>query len=107
MGDWQIAVDEETHARIQRGDRQAIDVANLLIELRQAVVTHERIIKFEYFTEDESLVGEQCNVCLEDIKVGTEMARLSCHASHYFCRTCTLSWFKYHKTCPICRNVFN
>ena len=69
-------------------------------------LTRERIEKFEHFSADESLAGEECIVCLEDLEVGTEMVRLDCHVSHYLCETCTHAWFKEHKKCPTCNHVF-
>ena len=70
-------------------------------------LTPERIEQFEHFAADESLVGEQCIVCLKDLEIGTQMVRLDCHVSHYLCKTCTDEWFKDHKTCPTCNHVFN
>ena len=70
-------------------------------------LTPEKIGRFEHFAADESLVGEQCVVCLEDLQVGTQMVRLDCHVSHYFCKKCTDAWFKDHNKCPLCNHVFN
>ena len=67
----------------------------------------ERIERFEHFAADESLVGEQCIVCLEDLEIGTQIVRLDCHVSHYLCKTCTDEWFKNHNTCPTCNHIFN
>ena len=33
-------------------------------------LTPERIQKFEQFTADESFVGDQCVICMEDIEIG-------------------------------------
>ena len=52
-----------------------------------AGLTPEPIEKFEHFVADESLLGEQCIVCLDDLEVGTQMVR--------------------HKTCPTCNHTFN
>ena len=70
-------------------------------------LTPERIGRFEHFAADGSLVGEQCVVCLDDLKCGTRMVRLDCHVSHCFCKTCTDAWFKDHNKCPLCNHVFN
>ena len=70
-------------------------------------LTPQRIAKFEHFTADESLVGEKCIVCLDELEVGTKMVRLDCHVSHFLCNTCTDAWFKNHITCPLCKHVFN
>ena len=70
-------------------------------------LTAERIEKFEHFAADDSLVGEQCIVCLVDLEVGTQMVRLDCHVSHYLCKSCTDEWFRNHKTCPTCNHIFN
>ena len=70
-------------------------------------LTPERVENFEHFAAPESLVGEQCIVCLKDLDVGMQMVRLDCHVSHYLCKTCTDEWFKDHKTCPTCNHIFN
>ena len=70
-------------------------------------LTPERIDNFEHFTADESLVGEQCLICMDDLKVGTKMVRLDCHVDHYLCQKCAIGWLKDHNTCPTCRHVFN
>ena len=36
-------------------------------------LTSERIEKFEHFTADESLVGEQCLICMNDLEIGMEI----------------------------------
>ena len=76
-------------------------------ERQSGGLTRERIEKFEHFTADETLVGEECAVCLGDLKVGMQMVRLGCHINHYFCKTCVSGWFKDNKTCPTCRHTFN
>ena len=77
--------------------------------LQQPVIglTPARIGGFEHFNANEAMVGEQCNVCLEDLEAGTQMVRLDCHVNHYFCRRCIYKWFEDHNTCPTCRCVFN
>ena len=79
-----------------------------LIELsRNNGLTKERIERFEHFPADESLVGEQCSVCLEDLEIEMEMVRLDCHVSHYVCKTCADTWFKDNNSCPTCRQKFS
>ena len=65
----------------------------------------ERIQKFQHFVADESLVGDQCGVCLDYIEIGRRMMRLDCN--HVFCPDCVGGWFVNHNTCPNCRHVFN
>ena len=69
-------------------------------------LTSERIEKFEHFTADESLVGEQCLICMNDLEFGMEMVRLDCHVDHILCKVCVAKWFKNHKTCLTCRHAF-
>ena len=69
-------------------------------------LTAVRIGKFEHFVADESLVGDQCLVCMSDLEIGTQMVRPDCHVSHYLCKICADTWFKDHKSCPTCREVF-
>ena len=70
-------------------------------------LSSERILKFEHFAADESLVGENCLVCMSDLIIGMQMVRLSCHVDHILCKTCVDKWFEDHKTCPTCRHEFN
>ena len=69
-------------------------------------LTNERIQKFEHFSADQSLVGEQCLICTDDLQVGTQMVRLDCHVDHILCKKCVDKWFKDNKTCPSCRREF-
>ena len=77
--------------------------------LQQPVIglTPARIGGFEHFNANEAMVGEQCNVCLEDLEAGTQMVRLDCHISHYFCRNCIYVWFENNNKCPLCNRVFH
>ena len=61
----------------------------------------------QFFTADETHVGDQCSICMEDIDVGRRMRRLTCDGQHYFCQECIEGWFAEHKTCPLCRHKFN
>ena len=72
----------------------------------QAGLTSERIGNFEKFAADESLVGDECPVCLAEVSLGDEFLHLGCHKKHFLCEGCAHGWFKNHKTCPICRHVF-
>ena len=66
-----------------------------------------RIIQqFERFTADESFVGDQCVICMEEIELGRNMMRLNCDGQHTFCQVCIERWFEGHKTCPTCRHAF-
>ena len=66
----------------------------------------ERIQKFLQFEADECHVGDQCQVCLDEVEVGRLMKQLDCGGRHSFCSVCIDQWFANHKTCPICRHVF-
>ena len=68
--------------------------------------TTQRIQQFEQFTADESFVGDQCVICMEDIEIGRNMMRLDCDGQHIFCQLCIKEWFADHNTCPICRHLF-
>ena len=65
-----------------------------------------RIQQFEKFTADESHVGDQCVICMEDVEIGRNMMRLDCDGQHTFCQVCIEGWFADHNTCPICRHKF-
>ena len=66
----------------------------------------ERIQQFEQFQADESFVGDQCAICMEDFEIGRNMMRLDCDGQHTFCQVCIEGWFAEHNTCPICRHIF-
>ena len=102
---------ERGEVEIRHVDRRLVDVRRrVLMRQRDPVVrglTPERIENFEHFDADESMVGERCIICMDDLEVGTKMVRLDCHVDHYLCQKCANSWFKDHKTCPTCRRVFS
>ena len=66
----------------------------------------ERIQNFAHFTADESHVGDQCSICMENFEIGRNMMRLDCDGKHAFCQVCIEGWFADHNTCPICRHTF-
>ena len=82
------------------------DLLQALLKIAPRVTGPDRVRKFEHFSADESLVNEQCIVCLEDLRVGMEMVRLGCHVSHYLCKICAHAWFEKHNNCPLCNHVF-
>ena len=69
-------------------------------------LTPQRIQQFEQFTADESFVGDQCVICMEEIDIDRNMMRLDCDGQHTFCQVCIEKWFDNHKTCPTCRHAF-
>ena len=69
-------------------------------------LTPQRIQQFEQFTANDSIVGSQCVICIEDIEIGRNMMRLDCDGQHTFCQVCIERWFDEHNTCPICRHEF-
>ena len=69
-------------------------------------LTPTKIQQFHQFLADETLVGDQCGVCLGDIEVGRRMMRLDCDGQHVFCQVCVEGWFADHNTCPNCRHIF-
>ena len=69
-------------------------------------LTSERIRQFDHLEADESLVDEQCSICMEDFEVGRKLIRLDCDGRHVFCQVCIEGWFADHNTCPICRHLF-
>ena len=93
---------------------QAIEVSNRAREIlnnfqqpdQQRGLTARRIRRFHLFTADETHVGDQCSICIEDVKVGRRMRRLSCDGRHAFCQDCIEGWFREHNTCPLCRHAF-
>ena len=65
-----------------------------------------RIQQFEQLQADESFVGDQCAICMEDVEIGRNMMRLDCDGQHTFCQVCIENWFADHSTCPVCRHTF-
>ena len=110
--------DQSRHNMLQLGEAmedQGKIVAQLLSAYQARLRVHQttgsglssvRIRNFEHFEADESLVGERCVVCLDDLKVGTQMVRLDCHCNHYLCKVCADTWFKDQNSCPTCRGTF-
>ena len=90
--------------------RQATELDGLIIDNKNELLikrlSSERIQQFLQFEVDESHVGDQCQVCQEEFKVGKLMKQLDCGGRHSFCSGCIDQWFANHKTCPICRHNF-
>ncbi|GAP83358.1 putative Fyve zinc finger protein [Rosellinia necatrix] len=63
--------------------------------------TTRRTRMFPYVATEKDCVGDvECTICLEEFKVGEEMARLECFCR--FHRSCIDSWFVNHPgRCPI------
>ena len=66
----------------------------------------EIIEKISIFTADESHVGDQCSICMEDFEIGRNMMSLDCDGKHAFCQVCIEGCFADHNTCPLCRHMF-
>ena len=70
--------------QLERGEveRRLVDVRRrVLMNVRQRGpvvrgLTPERIENFEHFDADESMVGERCLVCMDDLEVGTKNGSL-------------------------------
>ena len=74
---------------------------------QQQGLSPARIQKFQQFAADDSITGDRCSVCQDDIEVGRRMMRLDCDGQHTFHQECVEGWFDEHKTCPNCRHVFH
>ena len=92
------------------GQQARVVYDNLLQQLpnddQQQGLSPRSIRTFHLFTADETLVGQQCAICLEDITVGRRLRRLTCDGQHSFCPGCCETWFANKNTCPLCRHVF-
>ena len=64
--------------------------------LNKGLIT-ERIQQFLQFEADESHVGDQCQVCLEEVEVGRLMKQLDCGGRHSFCIGCIDQWLQITK----------
>ena len=76
-------------------------------EVQQQGLSPRKIRSFKLFTANETHVGDQCSICMEDVDVGKRMRRLTCDGHHYFCKECIEGWFAEHNTCPLCRHKFD
>ena len=91
----------------QQGHQPNIFDALMTAYPQQQGLTRATIKRFHQFEADESLAGDRCSVCQDDIEVGRRMMRLDCGGQHVFCQTCVEGWFADHNTCPNCRHVFH
>ena len=92
------AGDESFMNKIEEIERdviqQSLDVEGLVeikmdeLDKEEKELSPERIQQFYQFEADESHVGNQCQVCLEDIEVGRLMKQLDCGGRHSFCSDC-------------------
>ena len=108
--------DESFMKKIEEIERnvvqQSLDVEGLVatkmdeLDKEEKKLSSDRIQQFYQFEADESHVGSQCQVCLEEVEVGRLMKQLDCGGRHSFCSVCIDQWFANHKTCPICRHIF-
>ena len=102
----------ETHKTIKRLLAELLQYREIItpeqIRLRKIALnfglTQERIQQFHTYKADDAMVGDRCDVCLEDVELGTRMVRLDCN--HAFCQRCVEKWFVDRKTCPTRRNQF-
>ena len=76
-------------------------------EVKQNGLAPRRIRRFQVFTADETHVGDQCSICMEEIDFDRRLRRLTCDGQHYFCQECIEGWFAEHNTCPLCRHKFD
>ena len=73
-------------------------------EDEQQGYSSQRIQQFEKFQTDESLIGDQCPICMENVKTGRNVMRLDCDGHRTFCQVCIEGWFAEHNTCPFVGN---
>ena len=81
-------------------------IENLQQQRIQQGIRSKPIKKFPLFMADQSHVGDQCSICMEDFEIGKNMMRLDCDGKHAFCQVCIEGWFADHNTCPLCRHMF-
>ena len=106
-----LLIEELHHFQVQLNEnyQNFFNFVNSIIHIDDGKLrglSSQRIQQFKQFTSDESFVGDQCVICMEDIKIGRKMMRLDCDGQHTFCQICIERWFDEHKTCPTCRHAF-
>ena len=97
---------KEIERYIERQDEELDDLVKAKKKELHKGLSPERIQLFLQFEADESHVGDQCQVCLEEVEVGRLMKQLDCGGRHSFCSGCGNQRFANHKTSAICRHVF-
>jgi hypothetical protein len=82
-------------------DNQLEDFDNL--EDVKVFLSKEEFDKIDSCILDESiLMGKQCNICLEPVKISEKLKKLKC--SHIFHELCLKPWLTTQSTkCPVCR----
>lgn len=87
-GDENVVVVEEE----EEEDRPK--VSNTLLTLKGWLPTFK-------VTEDFKNKEPECSICFSDFMIDEELPELPC--KHVFHEQCLLQWFKYTRTCPLCR----
>ncbi len=64
---------------------------------------NEKVSKSQKIKEGDSIMGEQCFICMDDYKVG-EFKRVLPTCTHCFHKKCIDKWLKKKSSCPICRD---
>lgn len=58
--------------------------------------------KYKRIKKNDPLLNEQCCICLSSYEYKQGVRKTQCN--HIFHKKCVDKWYKYNKTCPICRN---
>ena len=101
-----VELNEKYHQIYRNAMHVNSNLIRQLCDLDQGLRS-QTIEKFPHFTADQSHVGDQCAICMEDFEIGRNMMRLDCDGKHAFCQVCIEGWFADHKTCPLCRHDFS
>ena len=91
----------------EKSQQIILHARQILVNLQQQGLSSGVIKIFSCFTADQSHVGDQCSICMENYDIGRNMMRLDCDGKHTFCKVCIDVWFADHNTCPLCRHKFN
>jgi hypothetical protein len=63
----------------------------------------EKINKSEKIKKDDTVLKEQCFICMDEYKVN-QFKRVLPKCNHYFHKKCIDKWLKKKASCPICRD---
>jgi hypothetical protein len=66
---------------------------------RMQIIELER----QSYLADDTSIGEQCSICLDEIEAGSSILKLSCE--HVYHSACIIRWYTENNTCPICRTI--
>lgn len=66
-------------------------------------VNVEQVEKQTIIDLTEGGVGDDCTVCLDEMKLNEDRCLLGCSGEHVFHEHCIKKWLRQKDSCPVCR----